>query len=122
MKRDMELVRKMLLVMEEQDSYRAKYPLKIEGYDQDVIFHHAWLMENAGLIFCLNIPTTHEVPPQASPRCINWEGYEFLDAARDDAIWNAAMQKAKAVGAALPFTVLAQLLMQMAKEKLGMTP
>lgn len=121
MKRDMELIRKILFAMEEQDSYRTKYPIEIEGYDQSTIFHHAWLMQNAGLIKCdpIGNPNTKTIEPKASPVCIDWAGYEFLEAARSQTIWNRAIHTVKATGVGMSFNVLYGLLKHYSNEKLG---
>ena len=125
MKRDMELVRKMLLAMEEQDSYRTKYPLTIDGYDENTILHHAWLMQNAGLIACGEIgnPKPKDIAPQASPICINWEGYEFLANARDPEAWDKARAVLNDTGRDLSqvsLTVLTSILAEIAKKAVGL--
>lgn len=127
MKRDMELVRKMLLAMEDQASYRTAYPLEIEGYAQDVIFHHAWLMQNAGLIACNAIgnPKPKDIAPQAAPVSIDWNGYEFLNASRDPTIWEKAKETLKDTGrdvGTVTLSVLTALLIDIARRSLGLPP
>ncbi len=50
MKRDMELVRKILLAMAAHEHGYAPQPFTIAGYEQAVIGHHIWLMEQGHLI------------------------------------------------------------------------
>jgi hypothetical protein len=50
LKRDMELVRKILLHAEKAESGSVDDGLDIEGYTEHQIAHHVYLMEQAGLV------------------------------------------------------------------------
>ena len=41
---------------------------------------------------------------------LTWEGYEFLDAANNDIIWNKAKDTVKSKGMSLPFHIFRKLL------------
>jgi hypothetical protein len=85
MKRDMELVRKILLAMEAQPHGYTREPLTIPGYHPDTIGHHVWLMSDGGLIAAQNVTTVNDASPVSIPLAILWKGREYLDAeaARD---------------------------------------
>ena len=58
MKRDMELVRKILLETEEASNNPIEWiALNIEGYDPEVISYHVKIMKEAGLIEAENLTT-----------------------------------------------------------------
>ncbi len=120
MKRDMELIRKILLAIEKAERY-PEVIAKIPGYEERVVGHHQYLLLDAGLVYGEPLEPADDVP-MAFPFCLTWKGHEFLDAARNETIWNAAMQKAKSAGASLSFAVLVPLLVQLAKEQIGMDP
>ena len=84
MKRDMELVRAILLKMEAHPYGYAPGGFTIAGYDQDVIGHHAWLMQDGRLVTAEVTTSFGDKSPIATPVTITWEGHEFLDAVRND--------------------------------------
>src|SRR5437016_614225 len=120
MKRDMELVRKILLAIEEEPTGRAPRELKIEGYTDDEIGHHAYLMAEAGLIDGARVDGMHSPSRQVHPTVITWAGHEFLAASRDESIWKKAMGIVKEKGGAVTVGVLTQLLTNLVKNNLGL--
>jgi hypothetical protein len=109
MKRDLELVRKILLAMEAHQHGFAPTPFTIAGYDQDVIEHHVWLMDQGGLITALDTTASQEPSPTALPQSITWDGHEFLDAVRNDKVWLKLKAEMKDKGLSLPFSLLQSL-------------
>jgi DNA-binding transcriptional ArsR family regulator len=93
-KRDMELVRKLLLFLEEKPDHVVLEKLKLEDYDDSTIGHHLVLLYEAGYI---------EGEPQVSksskrvillwPNRLTWDGYEFLAAARNETVWKKVKAK-----------------------------
>lgn len=119
MKRHMELIRKIMLEIEKAEGDPAMFQ-EIPGYEERVIGHHQFLLLDAGLIRGHVFDPADDIV-MAQAICLSWKGHEFLDAARDDEIWNKAMQTAKDAGSSLTFAVLGQLLVQYLKDKIGMT-
>jgi Hypothetical protein (DUF2513) len=87
MKRDMDLVRAILLAMEAHPFGYAPADFTIAGYDQDVIGHHCWLMAQGRLITADETSSHGDRSPLALPGAITWQGHEFLAAARNDRVW-----------------------------------
>lgn len=89
MKRDMDLVREILLKLEsyEEPAYPGYVP--IEGHDKLEVDFHVRLMWEAGLVDVFDTTGSGEFFSYIQPR-ITWNGYEFLDAARDDKRWKEA--------------------------------
>ena len=50
MKRDMDLVRKILLKIEENDSSDGLVNLEIDGYTMDEIIYHCQMLKDANMI------------------------------------------------------------------------
>ncbi|MCE5232469.1 MAG: DUF2513 domain-containing protein [Mizugakiibacter sp.] len=90
MKRDMELVRKILLALE---SGQANLP--IDGYDDDIIRYHKALVIEAGLADGSTLKTgvgSREVPADVMLTKLTWAGHEFLDTVRSDSVWAKTKQ------------------------------
>ena len=112
MKRDMDLVRKILLAMEAQPGARFKGRLFLEGYTYDQTGFHVLLMIQAGLIEGIDATTHDSFGPEGIPTQITWAGYDFLDASRDDSRWDKAKEIVKEMGSSVSFDVLKSLLVQ----------
>jgi len=117
MKRDMDLVRKILLEME-KDGFESHMELEIEGYSAKEINVHLEMMNNAGLIDARDISSLGGF--KFRPIKINWQGRDFIDAARNDNIWQKAKSFIKKQGVGLSLDVLIPLLKKYSLEKLGL--
>jgi len=117
MKRDMDLVRTILLEIE-------RYPnpegpggiLQIDNKDQKDVNYHVYLLHNAGLIVAADASSNGGL--EWFPLRLTWAGHEFLDAARDDGIWQTAKDKVLSRVGSLSFETLKQLLLRLATEQL----
>ena len=121
MKRDMDLIRKILLKIGEYNGDDALQDIQIEGYTPEEIAYHVYLLENAGLIegkvlFCID-----SVKPSGYAIFrLNWNGQEFLDACRNEGIWVKAKEKLKSIGGDAPIEVFKALIIEIMKKQLGM--
>ncbi len=122
MKRDMELVREILLWMEIQpEGHNVNWDIKIDGYSDEQIAYHIYLMSQAGLIYAQESTFLESHSPQAIPISITWEGHEFIGAAKDRHLWDAAKSKVIGPAGTVAFTVLLEWLKVQALKKLGIT-
>lgn len=87
MKRDMDLVRKILLEIEKQYVSSALYNLKIEGYDTTTIAYHCKILHEAGLISDYKVQYASNTIYSFGVGSLTWEGNDYLDKVRDDTIW-----------------------------------
>jgi hypothetical protein len=120
MKRDMELVRKILLGMEEHPHGFAPGDFKLGEYSDEQVGYHVHIMVQAGLLCGHDVTPLGSRSPQVRPTSLTWEGHEFLDAARDATRWAKVMKKVKDVGGAVTIAVLQDLLVQRMKGDLGL--
>ena len=115
MKRDMDLVRKILLAVEEEDGFEADWRPQIDEYSFEEIVYHVELMIDADLLDADIQRFYGGDPPSIYLRRMTWEGHEFLDAARNESVWNQAKEKVLQATGGLAFeTLKAQLLQWMA--------
>ena len=98
MKRDLDLVRKILLACEEAPHGRAPAALSIEGRTEEEVGFHVHLIVQAGLMLGADAKTRGSPSPRAIPLSLTWAGYEFLDASRDQDRWDKAKAAARSVG------------------------
>ena len=90
MRRDMDLVRKLIFVIEEQSDPVTPDDIDIEGYGSEQIGYHLYLMLDAGLIEGSDITCTDDSAPQAMASNLTWAGHEFADVARSSPLWEEA--------------------------------
>ena len=107
MKRDMDLVRKLLLAVEVMEPTHQLRNPAIEGYDEYTIDHHVYLMAEAGLVQAIGTSTQQSGPlPRAAARHLTWQGHEALGVFRNDTIWQKTkVAVEKAGGATIPLWI-----------------
>jgi len=122
MKRNIELVRKLLLYLEEKPDYKMVNDLELEGFSKYEVQYHFILMDQAGLISCERSvsSSTSDRVIQVYPFGLTWQGHEFLEASRNDTFWNKAKELVKSKSGALSIEVVKALLISMAKESVGL--
>ncbi len=88
MKRDMDLIRKILFEIEKWPLNGGGSNLEIQEYSTEEVTYHVMLLVEAGLIKAYDVSSMSG--PAFIPERLTWQGHEFLDAARDDNRWNKA--------------------------------
>ena len=123
MKRDIDLVRKLLIYLEEKpdDKIVKAEDVKIDAYDENDIVYHFILMDQAGLISCERqcSSSTPDRVINIYPFSLTWDGHEFLEASRNESTWNNAKSIVLSKSGSLSLDVLRALLISMAKTSVG---
>ncbi|EIU6794116.1 DUF2513 domain-containing protein [Vibrio parahaemolyticus] len=117
MKRDMELIRKLLLTMEENPRQ-----LEVEGYDKNQVKYHALLLIEAGFLdgnVSDTLANTSVVPSFVSVNRLTWDGHEFVDNIRKEEVWNTIKTEFKDASISTVFSIGKQLTENYAKKKLS---
>ena len=83
MKRDMDLIREVLLEVEKVEGWDDWKQIEFKDRDPEEISYHVMLLAEAGLIEAKKICDGGAWLPMR----LTWEGHEFLDAARNDTVW-----------------------------------
>jgi len=121
LKRDLDLIRRILLNIEaegEDSSRRAGFAnIADDGYDPEAIQYHMQLMHDAGLIVADEL-----VPGQWWPERITWAGHEFIDLARNDTLWQATKRDVESKVGSAPFQVVHDLLARRVNDQLTANP
>ena len=106
MKRDMELVRKLLFLAEEE----SKDDKLCEEYGQEKVAGHVAILLDAKLIDGM-VEYDQVGRPFASVILrLTWAGHEFLDNARNDTVWNKVTSTIKNAATTASFEVLVEIL------------
>lgn len=85
MKRDMDLIRKILFEVEKAPySGPNRIDLEIEGYSWEDISHHVLLLWEAEFIEGAEASGRGR---EYKPIRLTWDGHEFLEAVKDDTRW-----------------------------------
>lgn len=122
MKRDPDLVRHLLLFLEEKSDDKGVDNLVMDGYSESEVMYHFILMDQAGLLRCERIVsrTTPDRVIRVLPFSLTWQGHEFLEASRDEGAWKKAKELVKSKSGALSFDVLKGVLIGLAKDSVGL--
>ena len=117
MKRDLDLARKILLTLEENEEATGHSFVRVhvKGYPLEQISYHVKLLNSAGLIEAVDISTLNSF--QWQPRSLTWYGHEFLDASRDENIWKEAKKRMEKVKS-FSFTILLEVLSEIISSSL----
>jgi len=92
MKRNMDLVRLIMLKLNEHEHGNAPRSLDIEGYSEEEIGYHCFIMNEAGLIEASDITTMASLSPDAMPLRLTWNGHEFIENAQNEKVWSETKQ------------------------------
>lgn len=112
MKRDMDVIRRILLEIEASETPYLNYNER-----EDV--QHAVLLHDAGFI----VGTSHRADAHGviliTVERLTWSGHEFLQSIRDDSLWSKAKEKVVMPGASWTVEVLKEWAKYEIKSKLG---
>jgi hypothetical protein len=121
MERNMELIRKILLHLEEKEDVSSFNAVNIEGYHPKVVSYHIKLLSQAGLIEAKSL-TTKDTHGIWWAKSLTWYGHDYIESVKNDTIWNKTKEGIKSKGLELgqvSFEVLKEYAKLQIKEKLG---
>lgn len=119
MRRNMDIVRHILLETEQAESYSLDSSrMTTEEWDSDEVSYNAEIMVEAGLLDASVSQTLGRRYPEVLIKRLTWEGHDLLDTIRDDTVWTktkaklgetvgtAALEVVKAVAVSITRTAL----------------
>jgi hypothetical protein len=98
MKRNMDLVRQILLALDEHETGYAPHDLQFEGFNEEQIGYHIYIMGQAGLLEVENVGHLDASSPSAMAMNLTWAGHEFLSNAREESNWLQAKKLMRGAG------------------------
>ena len=116
MKRDMDLVRSILLQVEAATEETGAGELDFCGHTADEVHYHIELMQQRGLVDARIVRDMRGSVVRADVIGLTWDGQDFLDAMRDDRVWSRAKKAiAESVGSTT-FDVIKQVCVAVASK------
>ena len=85
MRHDLDLVRKILIAIEDMPPDPAWESLHLDGYDDSVVGEHVRILAEAGFIEMQNMSNFAE--SIYCPTALTWQGGLLLDSIRNDTVW-----------------------------------
>ena len=114
MKRDMNLIRLLLLETEGEEPKPD-----VSAFTEARLLYHSALLIEAGLVHGTIILDNGQ-PINTVTLRLTWAGHEFIDAARNDTVWRKALERIKKSGVDVPLSLLKEILTQVLKQSLGL--
>jgi hypothetical protein len=119
MKRDFDLIRKLLMFFEAKPGSEHVEVPPIEGYDNLTIKYHLVLLHDAGFLRCEPIKSSSsDRVIYVLPFDLTWQGHEFLEKIRNETTWNKIKEVILSKGGAWAFNVINELATRFAVDKI----
>jgi hypothetical protein len=121
MKREMNLVREILLAIEADERSAGLTPMQIgiEGYTLAQIGYHLKILVDGKFIEAEDFSVMNSEYPELWPISLTWAGHEFLDSAKNESIWRKGTRSISDKVGSTSLAVLQSLLIHYAKQELG---
>jgi len=119
MKRDIDIVRAILLEVEKQGGGAEVETMSLP-YPLEEVLYNADIMRDAGLIDAVPLHGSDGSLKMLFIKRMTWDGHDFLDASRDETVWQKAKEKVLKPAGSWTFAVLAEWLKSEVKARLGM--
>jgi len=113
MKRDMDLIKEILQKLEDQETFGGDLGAKsFQSHPPEYVSYHIAIMKDAGLIEAKE--TKKGSNRKFVARRLTWQGHDFLDAAKNETIWNKAKEIVKEKGGIFSIEILKKILAKLA--------
>lgn len=124
MTRDDDLIRKLMLILEQANSY-VNDNLVVEGYTRDQIAYHLGLVVRAGYAEgpqprYSSSGSDPTIPLAVVVNRLSPAGHDFIAALRDDTVWAKVKERLAKVGGSASLEVIAQVGASITKQMLGL--
>jgi hypothetical protein len=119
-RRDLDLIRKLALAVEDASADALVNGIDIEGYTPEEVGYHSYLLVDSGLAEGVDIGTMHQALPDWRILHLTSAGHDFADAARDESRWKKATGVVKDKAGTVTLDVVKQVLVSIIKNTLGL--
>lgn len=119
MKRDLDLIRELLVQFEELplNSFLNASKIELPGWGSDQIIYHCILMDEAGLI--VGKDASHMQGKHILVVRLTAAGHDYLDAVRDNTVWNKVKKQAADQGLSISIDMAKALAMMTIRQMFG---
>jgi len=95
-KRDMDLIRAILLAIDGAPGAELRELPNFDGYSHEQVAYHARMLKQAGFVSAIDA-TTFDGEDYLE-LSLSWDGHEFLETVRDGELWKKTKESAGKVG------------------------
>ena len=120
MKRDLELIRKLVLTVEDLSTGTVTDDIGIDGYTPEQIGYHSYLLVDSGLAEGIDMGSMGDTSPRWQILNLTSAGHDFADTVRSDSTWNKATGIIKEKAGGVTLDILKQVLIGVVKSGLGL--
>jgi hypothetical protein len=106
MKRDMDLIRKILFKIEEEVNNTAEFNIDIDGYTLNQIAYHCSILFDGGYITDYKALTADDEIDDFGVGHLTWEGHEFIEKIRSETVWNKTKETVTKKGLPMALDVI----------------
>jgi hypothetical protein len=117
-KRDIELIRKVMLAAEKTEDPNELIDPKFDGHSETEVSYHIALLDDAGLLHGQDRSAIGVF--RWSAGTLTWAGHEFVEAVRDDGVWQEALAITAKSGSGVVFDVLTKALIKVLEQRAGL--
>lgn len=119
MRRDMDLIRKLIFYVEDVGPVRAVRDVYIEGYTPEQIGYHCYLIVDAGYAKGAQVGGLGSRLPESLIFHLTSAGHDFADNARSDTVWNSAKKKLSDAATSVSLSTLSGMLEKISQNLLA---
>lgn len=121
MKRDLDLIRRILLAAEEAPDFTLSCSdLASDDQPSATIARHVQLLQEAGYLEANLLDLEGQGVLDGTIDRLTWTGHEFLESARDNSVWQRAKRTVAEKVGGTPVEVIKALLISYASARLGL--
>ena len=117
MKRDLDLVRAIILDIEARGTPLDLIDPRVEGFNELEVSYHVMLLEDAGLIRAMDRSAIGIF--RWSAGALTWRGHELAEYMHDEALWQAAKRDVLTAAGGLPLDAVQDRLRALVARRLG---
>jgi hypothetical protein len=93
--------------------------IEIDGYADDQVGYHSYLIIDAGLAKGVDVTTLNDETPRWQILYLTWTGHDFADAARNETTWKKATGMVKDKAGSATFEIFKEVLVSVIKGNIG---
>lgn len=106
MKRDMDLIRELLIYIEDHSDGLPLYDLQLEEHGIVEVAYHSRLLYEANLVSSYDQQEAEDEIIFFSVGPLTWDGHEFLEKIRQETIWNKTKEVVTKKGLPMLFDII----------------
>jgi hypothetical protein len=119
-KRDLDLIRKLVLAVEDSPTGFVTGDIAVEGYSAEEIGYHSYLIVDAHLAEGFGLTASGDTSPCWRILNLTSAGHDFADTVRSDSTWNKATSMIRDKAGGVTLDILKQVLIGIVRSGLGL--